>query len=368
VQPPAVVRGVPGYWPPLNYRPAPHHLYENLGDGAFRDVSEASGIRAPEAGRGLGVIAGDFNGDGHADLYVANDMSANFMFLGDGKGRFREEAYFNGTALSDDGMPLGSMGLAVADYDGDGASDLFVTNYQDQPNNLYRGSKSGHFEDLMQLVGRPSHSLPDVAWGVGFADFNHDGWVDLMVVNGHLNPETQRLDPTTRYAQPKHIYRNRGDGGFEDVSERSGDAVKTPRVSRGAAFGDIDNDGDVDVVVNDSIGPAELLRNDGEAGGAWALLRLVGSGRNRDAIGARVVVTAAGRRQERERRSASSYLSADDPRLHFGLGGAARIDRIEVRWPGGAVQAHEGLPVRRLLVIRQGEERWEALEIGAQRR
>lgn len=350
--PPLIVRGVTGYWPPRNYAPAPHHLYENLGEGKYVDVSEKSGIRAvSDPGRGLGVVAADFNSDGNADLYVANDMSANFMFLGDGKGRFQEAGFVNGTALGDLGEELGSMGIAVGDYDGDAALDLCVTNYQNQVNNFYRGGKSGVYEDLARVVGISEGVLPEVSWGVGFADFDQDGWLDLFIGNGHLNPYTQQMDQSTSYAQPKVIFRNLQGRKFQNVSKNSGAIVVRPAVVRGAAFGDLDNDGDVDIVLVNTLGPAEMLRNETIRPGAWAQVRLQGADSNRDAVGARVTIRNGDKVQIVERMSSSSYLSVNDPRLHFGLGQATQIDHLEVRWPRGHVSTYSALPVRKLLVL-----------------
>ncbi len=362
--PPLVVRGVPGYWPPLNYKPAPHHLFENKGDGRFIDVSEASGIRAvEEPGRGLGVISADFNNDGNPDLYVANDMTANFMFLGDGKGRFTEVGFMNGTALGEQGNVLGSMGVDAADYDGDARLDLCVTNYQNQINNLYHATGRDIYEEMAHHAGISQGALPEVSWGTGFSDLDGDGWVDLFIANGHLNPGTHEMDESTSYAQPKKIFRNMGNGRFENVTSRCGEAARRPRVSRGAAFGDIDNDGDIDVIVVEARGGPEVLRNDGGNDNAWCLVELTGSGLNVDAIGARVSVTASGRKQIAERRSSGSYLSANDPRLHFGLGNAKKIDRIEVRWPEGRTEAYMDLPVRRLLKIAAGKRDVAAVEL-----
>jgi hypothetical protein len=310
------------------------------------------------------VITCDFNDDGHADVYVANDTTANFMFLGDGHGHFTEAGFLNGTGYGEEGGELGSMGIDAADYDGDGLVDLCVTNYQNQINNLYRAVEPGRsYQDYARFAGITSGRAPEVAWGVGLVDLDHDGLRDLFITNGHLNPHVAEMNDSTTFPQRKRLFRNAGGGRFADVSLASGDAVKSPRVSRGAAFSDLDNDGDLDVVILNSSDAPEVLRNDGGSRGSFCLVRLVGSGLNRDAIGARVKLTAGGREQRAERRSSSSYLSASDPRLHFGLGAARSIDRLEVRWPDGAVEAHEGLPVRKLIVVRQGEKTWEAREL-----
>jgi hypothetical protein len=359
---PCMVRGVPGYWPPRNYAASPHKLYENTGDGRFVDVSRSAGIHDVDPGRGLGVISADFNDDGTADIYVANDTTANFMFLGDGSGRFLEAGLLNGTALGDDGDEQGSMGVDVQDYDGDGKLDLCVTNYQDEINNLFRWTRDGNYEEMARSAGVAEGTLPDVAWGVGLVDLDNDGWRDLFMARGHLNHGAHEMDESTTYAQPKRIYRNLGDGRFEDVTARAGAAVRLPRVSRGAAFGDIDNDGDIDVVVIESNGPPEVLRNDGGNRGSWCSVLLVGSGLNRDAIGARVTIVAGGAVQVAERRSSGSYLSANDPRLHFGLGAADHVERLEVRWPGGGRDVHEKVPARKLIRITKGRPGFEALD------
>jgi hypothetical protein len=355
-QEPCRVRGIPSYCPPLDYPAAPDHLYENQGDGRFRDVSEPSGIRAVEPGRGLGVLSGDFNDDGFADLYVANDRSANFMFLGDGRGRFSEAAFLNGTAYGEEGTELGSMGVEAADFDGDGLLDLCVTNYQGQINNLYRAVKPGEvYQERARLAGIAQGPQAEVAWGVCSADLDQDGLRDLFIANGHLNREAGRIDSTTAYAQRNRLFRNLGGGRFEDASDRAGEALRIQGVYRGAAMGDLDNDGDVDLVVAAATGSPLLLLNGGGTRRHWTLLRLAGGGRNPDAIGARVVLSAGGRRQLAERRSSGSYLSANDPRLHFGLGDADRIESVEVRWPDGRTTTHRDLPADRVLTIREEE-------------
>ncbi|MBI4604658.1 MAG: CRTAC1 family protein [Planctomycetes bacterium] len=361
---PCKQRGVPGYCLPKDYPPHPDRLYENRGDGTFADVSKASGILDVEPGRGLGVISSDFDDDGRADLYVANDTTANFMFLGDGKGRFAEVGFLNGTAYGEEGGELGSMGVDAADYDADGLVDLCVTNYQDQINNLYRAVKAGEsYQDQARFAGITQGAAAEVGWGVGLVDLDQDGIRDLFVANGHLNRRAREINESTAYPQPKRVFRGSGGGRFADVSLACGDAVKAPRVSRGTAFGDLDSDGDLDLVVLDSADVPEVLLNDGGERRSFGLVRLVGSGRNRDAIGARVTLTAGGRTQRAERRSSASYLSANDPRLHFGLGAAARIDRLEVRWPDGLLEAHGPLPANRLITVRRGEREPELTEL-----
>jgi hypothetical protein len=358
---PCMVRGFPGYWPPRNYPAAPHKLFANQGNGRFIDVSKSSGIHDVEPGRGLGVIAADFNDDGKADIYVANDTTANFMFLGDGKGRFRDVGLASGTAIGDDGDEQGSMGVEAQDYDGDGKLDLLVTNYQDETNNLFRWAGADSYQDMARIAGVADGTLPEVAWGVGLVDLDNDGWKDLFIANGHLNPHAHEMDESTAYAQRKRIHRNLGNGRFEEATGRAGAAVQTPRVSRGAAFGDLDNDGDVDVVVIDANGAPEVLRNDGGNNRGWLKVMIVDSGLNRDAIGARVTILAGGASQIGERRSSGSYLSASDGRLHFGLGPGSGVDRLEVRWPGGEKDVLERVPSGKLIRVTKGKPGFETI-------
>ena len=269
-----------------------------------------------------------------------------------------------GAAFGDDGAELGSMGVDAQDYDGDERLDLCVTNYQEQIDNLYRKTEGEGYEEMARHAGIAAGKYPYVAWGVGLVDLDNDGWRDLFMANGHLNPFSHQMDESTTHAQPKRVFRNLGNGRFEDIAAHAGDAITAPRVSRGAAFGDIDNDGDLDVVVVNANGLPSLLRNEDRSGAAWCLVDLVGAGRNRDAIGARVRVTARGRTQTGVRRSSGSYLSANDARLHFGLGSATEIERIEVRWPGGQTDYFSNLPVKSLVQITEAKREARVLPGG----
>lgn len=357
-KPPIIVGGVKTYGSPLHYPLAPDHLLENKGEGRFVDVSESSGIRSPASAAGLGVIAADLNGDGHKDLYVANDATANFLFIGDGKGHFVEEALLHGVAYSGVGSRQGSMGIAVADYDNDGLTDIGVTNFNSEYNNLFRAVDRGFFEDVAQdsVFGRGN--LQEVGWGIGFVDFDNDGWRDVLLVNGHIRPRARELDEGESYAQSARLFRNLSAGKLEDQTTTAGADFSKPRVARGSAFGDLDNDGDVDVVICNASGLPTLLRNDSRPSGNWARVRLIGRAPNRDGIGAEVTVVTSARpaRQTASRHSSESYLSVNDPRLHFGLGSAQGIERLEVRWPDGSTQVHGRLPARRLITVRQGEK------------
>lgn len=351
--PPAMLHGAPGYWPPVHYAPAPDFLYENLGDGTFRDVSAVSGIRDAPPARSLGVLAADLDGDGATDIYVANDMGANFLLVGDGNGRFVERAIRSGCGLADDGTVLGSMGIDAADHDGDGLVDIFVTNYLSQINNLYVALGPGTFVERSPAAGLHSGNLEEVSWGAAFADLDLDGREDLVVANGDLDAGPRRTGHSGRLEQRARVFRNAGSGRFDETTAIAGDAFALRQVGRGLVAGDLDNDGDLDLVLVNSGGPPRLLRNDGPARGAYALVSLEGSGLNRDAIGARVTIEAGGHLLTRERRSATSYLSAPDPRLHFGLGPARRIDRLEVRWPDGSRTTGRDLPVNRKWTVSQ---------------
>jgi enediyne biosynthesis protein E4 len=354
-QEPAILRGSPGYWPPTTYEAAPDHLYENLGNMKFADVSEASGIWEQEPLNGLGVIASDFNSDGHMDLYVANDLTPNLMLLGDGEGKFEDAAFLNGTAFGELGDSLGSMGLDAGDFNGDGHTDLVVTNYEDQPNNLYRGLDGEEYEDRSSFAGIDAKCRAEVSWGVGFGDVNHDGRVDLFLANGHLNPHAHEIDDSRTYAQKNRVFRNKGDR-FENMTELWGKGLSAVLVSRGSAFGDLDNDGDLDLVVSNIGAPAQVLHNEMVSPFRWAKVQLEGSKQNRGAIGARVTITSGASTQWRERRSSTSFLSASDPVLHFGLGEAQKIESLHVRWPDGSEVVHEDIPVGRVITVRQGAE------------
>jgi hypothetical protein len=256
------------------------------------------------------------------------------------------------------------MGIDSADFDMDGRPDLVVTNYYDQHNNLYRAMAANEYSEMALISGIAAGSLPEVSWGVHFADFDNDGREDLFVANGHLNPGAREIADSTSYEQVNRVFRNAGDGRFEDVGRTCGPALTVSQVGRGSSAADFDNDGDLDLLIANSLGPPQLLRNDVAASRSWTLVHLIGSARNSGAIGARVTVTTGGHKQWRERRSSASYLSVNDPRLHFGLGDATKIDRLEVLWPDGSVEAHENLPARRLLTVRQGEAEVEVGEFG----
>jgi hypothetical protein len=329
-------------------------LYSNNGDGTFTDVTAKAGITDPGY-YGFGVVFSDFDNDGWPDIYVANDSVPNFLFHNKQDGTFEEIGLISGTSLNLFGQAQAGMGVAVGDYDGNGYFDIYVTNFAEDTNTLYQNLGAMSFLDVTAPSGASRASRPNLGWGTGLVDFDNDGWPDLFVANGHVYPEVDQLRETSRYLQPKELYRNLGDGHFMDVSRTSGSDLTTPRAARGAAFGDYDNDGDADVLVVNSDSRPSLYRNDGGNRNSWIGFRLVGTRGNRDAIGARIEIESGGRTQIGEVRSGGSYLSHNDMRVHFGLATANRVDRVRIRWPNGTTETLTGLPAGKYLTIREGE-------------
>lgn len=328
-------------------------LYHNRGDGTFADITSASGLDSDQ-GKELGVVFGDVDLDGDPDLYLANDKTLNFLYLNDGTGHFVEQGLLAGTAYNEDGDVEAGMGVDMGDYDNDGDPDLFVTNFQWETNTLYQNLGDGSFVDETFLAGLGKGSIPYLAWGTRFFDVDNDGDRDLFVANGHLESDVEEYENTT-FPQRNQLYLNVGDGRFEEHVAVDG-ALALKRVSRGAAFGDYDDDGDIDVLVANVTSAPTLMRNDG-AEGHWVRLQLEGQESNRAGIGARVEVHSNGRVQTDEVRSGASFLSQSDLRLHFGLRDAAAIDRVVIHWPGGGVEEYANLPIDRDLVLVEGEAR-----------
>ncbi len=326
------------YYGPTGCLPQGDVLLRNLGDGTFVDVSEASGTGRVEPAYSLGVLFTDYDLDGDADLYVANDSQPNYMFVNDGEGRFEERGDVLGLAYGEQGNAQAGMGVDAADWSGDGRDELLVTNFDDDVNTLYENRGRG-FLDATARSGLAARSRNVLSWGCALLDFDHDGDRDAFGACGHVYPRAETDDPTTRYRQTNQLLLN-VDGRFEDVSASAGPAFAVREVSRGAAFGDYDADGDVDVLVINLNRPPTLYRNDSPGLGPSIQVRLVGSRSNRDGIGARVTVRAGGRTFSAERRAGASFLSTNSPWLHFGLAGARTVDAIEVRWPSGATTKH----------------------------
>ncbi|MBI4584647.1 MAG: CRTAC1 family protein [Planctomycetes bacterium] len=345
---------IPGYRAPEQYTAVPDFLYRNDGDGTFTDVSAASGIRAPEPGRGMGVIATDLDGDRWPDLYVANDGSENFLFMNLGNGAFKEIGLTAGVALDLNGDEQGSMGVDAADFNGDGRLDIVVTNYQKQTNALYRQGSNGFYTDVGMESQMATRSLPLVAWGTKFFDYDNDGILDLFIANGHLEDHIEQYDQSSTYKQQNQLLRGLGNGKFDDLSDRSGPGLKIVKSSRGAAFGDLDNDGDTDIVILNSRDQPDVLINQGGNRNHWIGLELIGK-RDRFAFGARAILHAGGNKQIQEVRSSGSYISQNDLRLLFGLGQLTAIEKIDILWPDRTQETVTGVPIDRYSKIRQGE-------------
>ncbi|HEV2826220.1 MAG TPA: CRTAC1 family protein [Pyrinomonadaceae bacterium] len=342
-------KGVPVQCGPRGLKGAGDTLYHNNGDGTFTDVSKKAGVSDPDGYYGLGVICSDFDGDGLVDIFVANDSTPNFLYHNNGDGTFKDIGFPSGTAVNENGSEQGSMGVTLGDYDHDQRLDLFVTNFDDDYNTLYHDDGKGSFTDVSYAAKLAAVSLPYVGWGTSFFDYDNDGWVDLLVVNGHVYPQL----PT--YRQRNLVHHNNQDGTFTEVGAQLGAPFSEKRTGRGAAFGDIDNDGDVDVVINNLDGPPQVLRNDGGHANNSVLIKLIGGKSNRDGVGARVKVVSGNLTQIGEVHSGDSYLSQNDLRLHFGLEQRTKIDLIEVRWPSGAFDRAVAAGVNKILVIKEGQ-------------
>jgi enediyne biosynthesis protein E4 len=348
-------RGVDVYCGPRGLKGAGDSLFHNNGDGTFTDVSKAAGVDDPHGYYGLGVVFADFNNTGWPDIYVANDTLPNFLYRNDGKGKFTEVGLESGTALSETGSGQASMGLAIGDYLHTGRPSIHVTNFSDDYDDLYRNDGDWNFSDVSYQSGVALPSRSWVKWGTAFLDLDNDGWLDLVTVSGHVYPQMEQTPASGGYRQPKLLYMNEKDGTFCDASEQAGPALLAKRVSRGLAVGDLFNDGNVDIVVEDLDGAPMVLRNPGVAGRHWVSFELAGTRSNRLAIGARVKVVARGMTQSEEVRSGGSYLSQSDFRLHFGLGTAEKIDSVEVRWPSGRVETVKNLAADHFYAILEGE-------------
>lgn len=329
-------------------------LFHNEGGGRFTEVSAKAGVSDPRGYFGLGIAWLDTNADGWPDLYVGNDSNANFLYLNQKDGTFKDVAFPAGVAVSEDGAEQGSMGIAVGDYDHSGRFSLFVTNFAEEYNALYRND-GDHFSDVSFRSRTAAVSLPYVGWGNAFFDYDNDTWLDLVAVNGHVYPQLDRvrMGASAGYRQRKLLYHNRGDGTFEEVAARFGQAFMEERVSRGLATGDIDNDGGLDLVINDLDGGPQLLHNELEGRGHWVIVKLQGKAPNTDAIGAIVTVRTGSTTQRSLVQSGTSYLSQNDMRQHFGLGSLDSVDLVEVTWPDGTTARQERVKADRIIEIKQ---------------
>ena len=334
------------YCGPDNYPPANDSFYRNNGDGTFQNDSISAGL--VHCGRGFGVITGDYDNDGDRDIFVANDLSPNFLYRNNGDGQFEEIGFLAGVALSEDGTVGNGMGIDLSDYNNDGSLDLVVTNYQSQVNTVYRNDRDGFFTDVSFVSGTGLPSFPLLSWGCGFVDVDNDGWRDLFVVNGHIHDNIDQFDDIGDYAQPKQLFRNLRTGVFLDMSSKSGKALIEPQVSRGAAFGDYDNDGDIDILINNLQGLATLLRNDGGNDRSWIRVSICPPAQS---LMARVFVeTDDGLSQIDEAQSGGSYVSHNDTRLLFGLEDADFV-RVWVQWQDGTHSEVIKTPTRKEVVF-----------------
>ncbi len=330
-------------------------LYHNRGDGTFEEVSKKAGVDDPEKYYGLGAIWGDYDNDGWPDLFVADDATPNRLYHNNHDGTFTDDGMVAGVALNSEGQALGSMGVTWGDYDHSGRLSMFVTEFADQPNTLYRNQNTREFEDvaMQSRVGQPS--LPYLGWGTTFFDMDNDGWLDLFVACGHVYPQMDRVKGSAAYAEPMLLHRNLRNGTFEEVSKAAGIAEIPPKSRRGAAFGDIANNGNIDIVVLNIGAPPLLLMNNNQIATHRVAFRLVGTKSNRAAIGARVTVHAGGVTQFDEVRGGGSYLSQNDLRIHFGLGSASKIDSVEIRWPTGKSETLKDVAVDKIQTIVEGQ-------------
>ena len=349
-------RGQPVMCGPRGLKGAPDHLFHNNGDGTFTDVSVRAGVADAAGFYGFGVAFFDFDDDGRLDLFVANDSTPNYLYRNQGDGTFKDVSYVSGAALDETGREQAHMGVAIGDYDNDGRDDIHVTNFADDSNVLYHNDGNGLFSDVSYASGIARPSVPFLGWGTSFFDYDNDGWLDLLVANGHVYPLVDRFDWNTSYRQRPLLFRN-VKGRFVEVGGSAGPALAVAWPSRGLAVGDVDNDGDVDALINNIDDVPALLSNDGgNRAGHWITVRLVGDPARRcprDAIGSVVYCTAGGVRMRGEVASGRSQMSQSDLRVHFGLGPATRVERLEVRWANGPTVSYEVPAVDTFLVIDQ---------------
>lgn len=347
-------RGMDVQCGPRGLKGAGDALFHNNGDGTFSEVSKAAGVSDPNGYYGMGVVWADFNNSGRPDIYVANDSTPSFLYKNLGNGKFQEIGLESGTAVSEDGSEQASMGVAIGDYNHTGRPSIHTTNFSDEYDDLYRNDGNWNFTDVSYPSGVALPSLPWVKWGTSFADLDNDGWLDLIAVSGHVYPQVDQLPTGAGYREPKILQLNQADGTFCDASILAGPALQQRRVSRGLAVGDLFNDGNVDVVIEDVDGAPMILKNHGVAEHNWVSFELAGTRSNRLAIGARIKLIAGGMTQTGEVHSGGSYLSQSDLRMHFGLGSAKKIESVEIRWPSGATEVHSDLTANQFYSLLEG--------------
>ena len=329
-------------------------LYHNNGDGSFTDVSEKAGVSKVGRRYGLTAVAFDYNNDGWPDIFVACDSTPNLLFRNNHDGTFSDVGMEMGCAVNSDGQVQSGMGVAVGDYDGDGYLDLFLPHFSGDTTILYRNVQGKYFDDTTYAAGLAVNTKY-VCWGVGFADLDNDGWLDLFHVTGSVYPRVEKVHPDYKFKTQRVVYRNLGNGNFEEVSSLCGPLILEPHSSRGCAFGDFNNDGSLDILVMNLGERPSLLRNNNTGTNHWLMVKAIGTHSNRSAIGARITVEADGLRQIREVMSGSSYISQSDLRQHFGLGKSSKADSVEIRWPNGRADRVANVAANRFITIREGE-------------
>jgi hypothetical protein len=350
-------KGVPVNCGPKGLPTDTNLLYRNNGDGTFKDVSDASGIAGIKGRYSMTATTLDFNNDGWPDIYVACDSTASTLYRNNRDGTFKDVALEAGTAYNEDGQAQAGMGVAVGDYNADGQVDIFKTHFSDDLPALYKNSGRDFFEDASRAAGFDHTRY--VEWGAGFADFDNDGWPDIMIATGSVYPEVEKIFKEYPHRSPRLVYRNQGDGRFQEVTAQAGPGILAPKSSRGCAFGDFDNDGDIDVLVMNMNEPPLLIRNEYNSAGHkgahnWLTVKLYGTKSNRSAIGARVTLKTNSHIQVQEITSQSSYYSHNDLRLHFGLGANQKADRLEIRWPAGQTEVIKDILANRIIKIKEG--------------
>lgn len=345
-------KGLPVECGPRGLPTGYHSLYRNNADGTFTDVSQQAGIAKLRESYGMTVVSADFDNDGWPDIYVACDSTPSLLLMNNHDGTFREEGVLRGVALSEDGMEQAGMGIGVGDYNLDGAIDLFKTHFADDTSGLYRNDGKGNFDDvtLASKIGVETHYI---CWGAGIVDLDNDGWPDLFMVTGSVYPQVEKKLPNDPAMSPRIVFRNLGNGTFEELVDEAGPGVAAKHCSRGCAFGDFDNDGDLDILIVNLNEPPSLLRNDTRGSHHWLKLKLGGTKSNRSAIGARVLVRYGRKEQVQEVLSQSSFYSVNDTRLHFGLGPEKMAD-IEIRWPSGAKESFKAVAADQLITVKEG--------------
>jgi enediyne biosynthesis protein E4 len=346
-------KGVPVMCGPRGLPWGKNILYRNKGDGTFEDVTQKSKIGDTNGHYGFSVSTFDFDDDGWPDIYVACDSTPSILYRNNRDGTFTDVAVVAGAAFNEDGKEQAGMGSTIGDYNGDGRLDIFKTNFSDDTATLYRNNGDGTFDDVTFAAGLGLHTKY-LGWGTMFVDVDNDGWPDLLLVNGHVYPEVTKQHLGSEYEEPRLLYRNLGNGKFEDISDSSGPGLTTPRSSRGLAVGDLWNDGRMSAVVSNMNEPISLLVNEVKSANHWIGIKTIGTKSNRDGIGAKIRVQAGGRTRVDEVRSGSSFNSSNDLRVHFGLGSAASVDWVEVRWPSGLTERFEGLAADGVRTVKEG--------------